>query len=821
MAISKDARFAFRQHRKSLGFTLVVLATLGLCIGANSAIFSVLDAVLFRSAPYPEPDRLAMVVTAARSHRGEENINYSQTGALFEAVREGTPGLDTAAYSGDKAVNFTAGDHRESIQQQRVSAGYFRVLGVAPQFGREFTRQEDIQGGPAVAVISHPFWQRALHGNAAAIGSAVRLQDVLYTVIGVMPREFRSTVPADVWTPLRPSRSGEGSGSNYDVVARLRPGTSWPEISGQLKSLSRGLMTMPGFPRQYRGEFEERIIPFQAGLTQSVRTQLFVTWAAVLVVLVIGCVNIAGLLLARSAGRQREIATRMALGAGRASIVRQLLVESLLLAMGGCVVGIGVGAFALAGLKRLGAASFQASFEIWRPIELDGRVMLAMFALGVLTSVVFGLAPALRTSRVDLRSVLVEGGRGIASAGPRWSRNALVVGEVALSLVLLVGAGLLVKTLNYLYGLSPGFDTRNLIVAQATLATDASQQGRYSTQANVERLFTDSLLRIRGIKGVQAAAVALTLPYERPLNYGFRAPDSGDPDGHAAEMVYLTPGYFETLRIPIEAGRSFRETDRAGSGGVVVVTQSFAAKYYHGQNALGRHLTIDRIPREIVGIVGDVQQHSGLGNFGPLSVDPTIYVPVSQTSDAFLRLIHTWFTPKWVIRSGGPDGAIRKQVQIAIAAVDPGLAISKFQTVDDLRGRYTTDQRYLAALFSALAALAVLLAAIGLYGLVSQSISQRMHELGVRLALGATAQQTMKDVVKPGLLLAGIGIAAGFVLSRVAVRFLESLLFGVRSSDAGTFLVTAAILLLVTLVASVAPALRILRLDPAQTLRNE
>jgi len=236
---------------------------------------------------------------------------------------------------------------------------------------------------------------------------------------------------------------------------------------------------------------------------------------------------------------------------------------------------------------------------------------------------------------------------------------------------------------------------------------------------------------------------------------------------------------------------------------------------------VGRHLTIDRVPREIVGIVGDVQQHSGLGNFGPLSVDPTVYLPVSQTSDVFLRVIHTWFPPKWVIRIDGPAGPIQKQVQSAVAAVDPGLAISNFQTVDDLQGRYTTDQRYLAALFTALAGLAVLLAAIGLYGLISQSIAQRTHELGLRLALGATAQQTMRDVVKPGLVLAAIGIAAGFVLSRVAVRFLESLLFGVRSTDVMTFVATAAILLLVTLVASAAPALRIPRLDPAKTLRNE
>ncbi len=822
MSLSKDLRFAFRQHCKSLGFTLVILATLGLCIGANSAIFSVLDSVLFRPAPYPQPDRLAMVVTAHREQGGED-INHGQTGALFEAVREGAPGLDVAAWSGDKPTNFLAGDHPESILQQRISAGFFRVLGVAPQYGREFTRMEDRPGGPAIVVVSHHFWQRVFHGNPAALGSSIRLQGVPYTVIGIMPRDFRSTSPADIWTPLQPSRSGEGGGSNYGVVARLHPDVSWPQVTGQLKALSSGLMVMPGFPREYR-EFEERVIPFQEGLTENVRTQLLVTWAAVLVVLVIGCVNIAGLLLSRAGARQREIATRMALGASRATIVRQLLVESLLLALGGCVVGIGVGAFALAGLKRLGAASFQSSFEMWRPIELDGRVMLAMFGLAVLTSVLFGLVPALQTSRVDLRSVLVEGGRGIASSGPRWSRNALVVGEVALSLVLLVSAGLLVRTLNYLYGLSPGFDTRNVMAAKAAVPVDTvTAQGdpdhELHYREKVDRLYTDSLNRIRDIKGVRAAAVALSLPYERPLNYPLRAPETGNPDGFASEMVYATPGYFETLRMPITNGRSFRDTDTTASERVAVVSQSFAAKYFRGRPALGRHLNIDRVPREIVGIVGDVQQHSGLGSFGPLSVEPTIYLPVSQTT--FLSVSHIWYSPTWVIRINGAAGPIQRQVQAAVAATDANLAMSQFQTVDDLQGLYTTDQRYLAALFTALAGLALLLSAIGLYGLISQSISQRTHELGLRLALGATAHQTMQEVITPGLVLAGIGIVAGFVLSRIAVRFLESLLFGVQSTDAVTFIATAVILLLVTLLASAAPALRILRLDPAQTLRNE
>lgn len=811
MAFWNDARFALRQLRRRPGFALIVLATLGLCIGANTAIYSVLDAVLLRPAPYPEPDRLALVITAARQS-GKEDTNDSQTGALFEAVRDGASTLDVAAFSGDNGANFAGQGHLEYVRQQRVSTGFFRVLGVNPQLGREFTPVEDKPGGPAVAVLSYEFWQRVFHGEASALGRAISLRGEPYTVAGIMPRGFRTSAPVDVWTPLRPTRTGEGSGSNYSVVARLKPGASWAGAGAQLRALSRGFMETPGFPREY-GDFEERIIPFQAGLTGGVRNELLLTWAAVLMVLLIGCVNIAGLLLAQSAARNREIATRMALGCGRAAVVRQLLVESLLLALGGGAVGIGFGGFAIHWLKHLGAKDL----ELWHPIELDVRVLCAMLGIAALTSLLFGLTPALQTSRLDIRCVLMEAGRGSSGGRRHWFRSALVAGEVALSLVLLVSAGLLVRTLSYLNGLNPGFDTRHVIAAEASL-----QDARYKTSAAVNRLYTQSLEQIRRIPGVQSAAVALTLPYERPLNDGFKALDGDDPAVHGTEMVYCTPSYFETMRIPILSGRAFRDSDTPQSGKVVVVSQSFAGKYFHGKEALGRHLRIEGGSMEIVGVAGDVQQHSGLdGSLGPLAMDPTVYVPVSQTSDGFLQVIHTWFPPKWAIRASGSTGGLEARIQGAVASVDPQLPIASFQTIDDLQAHITSGQRYHAALFSILAGLALLLAGIGLYGLISQTITQRTHELGVRMALGATAGQAMADIMKPGILLAVLGIAVGYVLSLAAVRFLAHLLWGVRPTDPVTFVVMAAILLLVAALASLAPALRILRLDPAQTLRSE
>jgi predicted permease len=806
MPLWKDVRFAFRQLRKTPAFTGVVLATLALCIGMNAAIFSMLDAVLLKTLPYPEPGRLALLVTA--HDKGE--VNGSQTGALFEAVRDGASLLEIAAYSGHNGVNFASGGRAEFVQQQRVSTGYFRVLGVPPQYGREFTAAEDHAGGPAVAILSNSFWQRVLQGDPAAIGRAIQLRGEPYTVIGVMPKGFRSDAPADLWTPLHPQRTGEGAGSNYGVIARLKPGATWAAANGQLKATSERLKNTPGFPREYR-EFEEQVVPLQKALTGDSRTQLLLTWGAVLVVLIIGCVNIAGLMLARAGARHLEVATRMAVGASRASIVRQLLVESVLLALGGCAIGIVLGVRALDWLKALGAERL----EMWHPIALDARVVAAMLAIALVTALLFGLAPAVRTSRVDIRSVLVEGGRGIAGGRRRWARNVLVAAEVALSLVLLVSAGLLVRTLEYLNGLNPGFDARNVISAEASL-----QDARYSTSAAVNLLYRRTLEHIRAIPGVESAAVALPLPYERPLNDGFRTLDGDDTRGHGVEVVYVTPGYFETLRIPLRQGRGIRETDGAESTRVVVASEAFARKYFAHHAAVGGHIRMGSTTVEIIGLAGDVQQHSGLGNFGPLSVEPTLYVPVMQQGDKFLQLVHTWFAPKWVIRAPGNSAAVETQVQAAVAAVDPLLPVAKFKTVDDLRGSITLEQRYRATLFSILAGLALLLAALGLSGLISQAVNERTHELGVRLALGANARQAILTMVRPGLLLAVAGVAAGYGLSRVAAGMLEHLLWGVRPADPVTFVATAAMLLVVAAVASMAPALRILRIDPAQTLRE-
>ena len=476
-----------------------------------------------------------------------------------------------------------------------------------------------------------------------------------------------------------------------------------------------------------------------------------------------------------------------------------------------------IGAFTADWLKSLGANNF----EIAQPIQLDARVMTVMIAIAAVTSVLFGLVPAIQISGLDIRRVLVESGRGIASARGRRLRSVLVAAEVALSLVLLVAAGLLVRTLGYFRGLNPGFDARNLMVAESSLL-----DARYADRDAITHLYGLALERIRAIPGVKSAAVTLSLPYERPLNNGYKQLDGftgSPPHGAMTEMVFVTPGYFETLSIPVLRGRGFRGSDSADAAPVAIVSESFARRVFGGLDAaMGRHIAINNTACEIAAVVGDVQQHSGLNSAGgPLSVDPTVYAPFAQTPRHFLYEMHRWFTPKWVVRLNAAPAHIAPKVQEAVATADAQLPVSRFRTMDEVSGLFLQEERYATALFSMMAALALALAAIGLYGLISNTIAQRMHELGVRMALGATAAQIIAAAVRPAMTLVLIGIGAGALLARASTRLLDSMLWGVQAGDLLTFFVTAAILLLVAAVASFIPCLRILRLDPARTLRAD
>lgn len=804
-------RHAVRLFVRHPGSTALLLVTLALAIGANTAIFSVVDATLFRPLPYPEPDRLVQVVTRYLG-QGSAGMQSSQNGATWEAIRDHARSLDACVYSGwVKGVNFATGATAIFVRQERVGAGFFRVLGVSPFLGREFTKDEDRPGGPAAVVLSHGLWQRAFNGDAGVVGRRVTLKGEPHTVIGVMPAGFRTDADVDLWTPLKPTLTGEGEGDNYAVIARLRPGISRAAADEEVARVGLAVLERP---REAGVTSRLGLTSLQDGETHDLRQPLLIVWAAVGVVLLIGCANIAGLLLARAAARTREIATRMAIGGGRRAIVGQLLIESLLVTLVGAVAGVLVGVVLIDWLSRI---ADQDLLPI-APPSLDLRVLGMTIIVTVVTGVVAGLAPAIEASLVDLRVALTTGGaRGMAAGSRHWSRRVLVTSEIAMAVLLLVGAGLLVRSVRYLDTLSPGFNPVNVVAASFSL-----DDTRYASPEKVTALFQDGAARLARIPGVEAVGAGLSLPYERGLNMGARrldGPEAGD-QYLITNLTYVTPDYFTVLRVPIVRGRGITAADRDDSLHVVVVNEAFVRHYLRRQDPIGSRLSIGSDPCTVVGVVGDVEQVTSWGNYGPVGPIPAAYIPVTQTSGPFLSLVHTWFSPSWIVRTAAPPATSLRQIEEVTRALDPLLPIAAFRTLDELRARSLAWERFEALLLTSLSALALVLAVTGVYGLMSQSVQERRRELGLRLALGASFGRALGQAVVPGLTMALVGVGLGVVAASGASHALQHLLWGVTTADPLTYALVAFGLLGVAGVAALVPALSIMRLDPAETLRD-
>ena len=817
--IVRDLRYAVRMLRKTPGFTTIALLTLALGIGANTAVFSVVNAILLNPLPYPHAERLGLLEFHSKSPRGEGGGNGADAQMYF-TVRDNATTVDVGLVGQTSGVNMIAGEGQVAyVQQQRVGAGYFRVLGIPPAMGREFTADEDRPGGPRVVILSHNFWARTLNADPNVIGRAIQLRGAQYTVVGVMPASFEVTQRSsfqgdsgvDLWTPLYPSTRGEGGGINYSAVLRLRDGTDWAQARSDLARLSRQAFSLWKLKDDVTVTLG--VVPMQAGMTQGLKQPLLMLWGGVGIVLLIACVNIAGLLLARGSTRTREIVTRLALGSSRGAVIRQLLTESVVLGITGGIAGLAAGWGILEFLKRTG----MESLGLWRPIALDWKVAAVTMAIALLTSIVFGLAPALQASRLDVQAGLSETGtRAVAGAANRWPRKVLVLSEVALAVVLLVSAGLLVRTFVHLLKQDPGFDATNLVTASVSL-----QDARYVDPQKVNYLFDESLRKLRSMPGVEAGVV-LGLPYERLLNSGFSKAEDDPTKPTISNQSYVTPGYFEALRIPLRAGRAFTDADSANAPKVAIVNESFAKRYYKGESPIGRRVRTGDVQREIVGIIGDTQQGAaGWGNFGPISPLPCLYFPVSQTSSGFLTMVHTWFQPSWAVRAPGAIASLLPHIQQSIQSVDAQLPIAKIRTVSQVRDGKLADQRFMMSLVTGLGAIALVLAAIGIHGLIASSVNERTRELGIRLALGATNRQVLRGVVLPGVTLAAMGVVIGALASVPASRLLRAYLWGVQPLDPVTYAGVVAMLLVVALAASLIPALRVLRLDPALTLRAE
>lgn len=807
-ALLRDARYGLRLLRKDWSFTLTATLILGLAIGANTAVFSFVDAYLLRPLPFPEPDRLG---TVTRWYEGGGE-GRSQDGFIWQAVRDADPeAFEATLYSSSRsAVNLAAGDSAVNVAQQRVAAGYFAVFGVPPMIGREFTEAEDVPDGPAVTVLSHGLWQRLFAGDPGAIGETIMLRGEPHTVVGVMPPDFPAAIEAELWTPLRPSTSGEGGGTNYSMMVRLNDGATWAEAEATLRAIGQSLLEgdYPG------GRFERLgVVSLHANLTDSIRDRLEVLWIAVGAVLLISCVNVSGLLLVRGNRRQREIATRLALGSGRTAITRQLLIESVVLALLGGAVGILFSWGMMRGLDAIGTGVAAS----WRTVELDGRVLAVSLAATFGTALLFGLAPALQARAVTIQDALRAGGRAMSGSG-KWGRRLLVVGEVGLSVVLLVMAGLLLRTFLHFQTLDPGFEPRNLATFSVSL-----QDARYETRADVQQLFEEGLRRVRALPAVVDATAALGVPYERQLNLWMEPADFQLPEGmnQVTNATYVTPGYFDVLGIEVVRGRALEIVDDADGAPVVVVNEAFASHFLADEDPIGRSISLSDSERRIVGVVGDVKHGAGFGPYEPIDDVPTVYMPVGQVADAFFPIVHQWFAPAWLVRVQGDVREALPLIERELASVDPLLPIASVRLASQVQSQAIAQQRFVAILVGALALASVFLAGLGIWGLVASTVVEQRREIGIRMALGAGPGAAISVVAKPSIQLAVIGAVLGIGGSVLAGRAVSSMLWGVTPSDPVTYLGVAFTLVVAAAIASLIPATRAARLDPARTLQAD
>ncbi len=807
--LAQNLSFGVRQLRRNPGFTATVIITLALAIGANTAIFSIVNALMLRSLPYSHPERIGTIFTQIRGATATDERHHISR-EQWELLRDNVAAL-MSAVSGIRpsGVNLEAASHVEYIHAARISAHYFDVLSIHPLIGRNLTEAEDLPNGPKIAMLSYNLWRNTFGSNSQIIGQSIRLKGEPYTVVGVLPDGATTPLNADVYTAIQASRQGEGAGTNFDCITRLRDNATWQQADAQINSawLARKdryeLFDNPGAKVSYYS------VPLQKGQSAELRPQALALMFAAGFILLIACANLAGLMLARMLRRTSEIATRLALGASRWQIQKQFWVETLVLAFIGGASGICVGYISLRGLLHLLPEHFLPIADV----PLDLRVLGFAVAVSLLTSVLFGMLPASATHRFDLRSAISQ--RSGIHGGPVRFRQLLIAGEVALTVVLLAGSGLLIRTLIHLETLPPGFNASGVMTARASL-----DNVKYHDAAAFRKLLDESTDAMRGIPGVQYAAVGLSLPYERALNRGGIALTEGRSAGQqvVAGMTYITPDYFSALQIPLLSGRAFSSADVPGQQQVAIVNQTFMRKFFGGENPVGLHLDKETL---IVGVVADVAMAPGIDAVAPLSDEQMVYVPAAQMGGRMLSLAHMWFQPSWIVRTSRPVEGLTAQMQRALETEDPSLPFSGFYRMSDLLAKTLATERVEVALLSTMAGLALLLSAIGIFGLVTNIVAQKTKEVGIRIALGSTIRDAMIHIGVPGARAAAVGLVVGLGLCAGVLRVMRSVLYGVAVYDVPTMISVVAVLASVTLIASSLPTLRIARIDPARTLREE
>jgi predicted permease len=812
-----DLKHAFRLLRRSPGFTATAVSALALGIGANTAIFSVINTVLLMPLPYPEPDRIVVLMNSSPQGSGpaasvpKYNVWRRQTSVL-----EDISAYDTAG----PGLNLSGGDRPEQVKGIHVSYEFFHLFGATPVLGRTFTPDEDRPRGGRFTVLSNGLWQRRFGSDPAVIGKTLALGGEAYTVIGVLGPNFAFDPPADLYLPFQADPNSTNQGHYFRSAARLKPGVDLISAKAALNLAGEEFRRL--YPKAIDPKASFTVEPMQQLMVRSVRSALYVLLGAVGFVLLIACANVANLLLARANARSREIAIRAAIGAGRSRIVRQLLTESLLLSLTGGALGLALGVLGVRALLAINPGDIPRIGPDGAAVTLDWRILCFTFLLSLVTGTLFGLVPALHASRIDLNSTLKEtGARSGSGLRQNKVRGVLVITEIALAMVLLVGAGLLIRTFAALHSVDPGFDAHNVLTMETALTGT-----RFDHTAAIDDVTRQVIERVQAIPGVESAAASSYLPLDSGLGLGFiiegRPITNGSGHGGAA-WNYVTPRFFDVFRIPIVAGRVFTERDNAAAPPVVLINKAMAKRYWKNENPIGQRLIIGsgmgpnfvQAPRQIIGIVGDARD-GGL-NSDP---DPATFVPLSQVRDSYMELNNTFMPLRWLVRTRVEPFSLSAPIQRAFEdAAD--LPVAHVRSMSQIVGRSTARNQFATLLLGIFAFFAILLASIGLYGLMAYSVEQRTLEFGIRLALGADLPLLRNMIVRQAMTLALAGIAIGLAAAYALTRLMASLLFDVKPNDPAIFASVAVLLAAIASLASYIPARRALRIDPVVALRYQ
>ena len=804
----QDLRYGTRTLRKAPGFTIVAVLTLALGIGANTAIFSVVNGVLLKPLPFPESDRLVEVMRGLKSGNDEtveasKFIFWQQHSRVFEAM---------AAFDiFGTGFNLASGGQTEHVTGMRVSADFFRVLAVPLAIGRGFTAQEGRPGGASVAVISNNLWKHQFGCDPSIIGRTILLNDENYAVVGVMPVGFESRPSADIWVQLRPVFNPQNDGGPlFIVLGRLKPGVTLKTAQFDMNRVGEQFRTsFPGFVGKEEGV---AVVDYQKHLVGDVRLALLILLGAVGFVLLVACGNVVNLLLARATTRSREIAVRIALGAGRSRLVRQLLTESAMIALAGSGLGLMLSKGCLLGLLRMAPGSLPQ----FSTIHIDQHVLEFTLAVAFLTTLVFGLAPALEMSGNDTNdSLRAGGGRTAGSLRHTRLRDIVVAVEISLSLALLVGATLLIRTYANLRGINPGIDPRNLLMMKLALSGP-----KFETTSATSEFLQKVVDRTENLPTVDAAAFVTVLPLEQGPDQPFQIEGSRNNESGDAQFRAITPDYFRAVRVPLLQGRFFTQADNPQSEGVVIINEALARQYFRGGYPIGEHLTITggaaTGARAIIGMVGDIRE-DGLDNPPP----PTLFVPIAQLDNEFTQLMNKVVATSFVVRTKAAPLSVAAEVQREVFAADPNVAAFDFRPMESVLAGSIVRQRFNMLLLGAFAGMALTLSAVGLYGVISYAVARRTHEVGIRMALGAAHADVLRLIVGQGMKVVAIGLALGIGLALLSTRLISSLLYGVRPTDAATLAVASLGVLVVAFLATYIPARRAMRVDPMVALRYE